>query len=127
MVAEASGSTAANRLGPAGRGVRSGYFRLFVALTLVIVLASFFRDRGQLLSNISFWLFSAPALRDALADAAGVSCSCFLLTVSVSLNKQLNALLAQSLASSCMHGPIPESTAPRVPGGMGPQREDAGC
>ena len=40
--------------------VRAAYFRLLVALTLTIALASFVRDRGQLLSNISLWLFLIP-------------------------------------------------------------------
>ncbi len=60
MVAEAIATPAVLGRRTGWSRVRTAYFRLLVALTLTIALASFVRDRGQLLSNISFWLFLIP-------------------------------------------------------------------
>ena len=77
---------------PAGPGVRAAYFRLLVALTLTIALASFIRDRGQLLSNISLWLFLIPFVVSLWRTQIGFLAAIFLLTVTPSLHEQLNAL-----------------------------------
>ena len=60
MVAEAIATPAVAQPYTGWSRVRTAYFRLLVVLTLTVALASFIRDRGQLLSNISFWLFLVP-------------------------------------------------------------------
>ena len=82
-----------HRLGIIWSRVRFGYFRLLVTLTLVIVLASFYRERGQLLSNISVWLFLVPFCVTLWRIGLGFLAAVFLLTISVSLNWQLNAVV----------------------------------
>jgi O-antigen ligase len=90
-VAEASATMADSP--PTGWSrVRAAYFRLFVVLTLVIALASFVRDRGQLLSNISFWLFLIPFAVSIWRIEVGFLTALFLLTVSASVHQQFNAL-----------------------------------
>ncbi len=102
MVAEASGSTDANRIWGGWSRLRSAYFRAIVALTLAIVLASFFRERGQLLWNISFWLFLVPLCVTLWRTQLGFLSAAFLLTVSVSLNMQLNAVVG-AIAGKFLH------------------------
>jgi len=68
-----------------------------VALTLTVAIASFVRDRGQLLSNISFWLFLAPFAVTLWRAEAGFLAAILLLTVSPSLHEQSNALAGANL------------------------------
>lgn len=77
--------------------VRSVYFRLILALMLSVALASFLRDRGQLFSNISFWLFLAPFAVSLWRIDVGFLSALFLLTVTPSLHQQLNVLAGSSL------------------------------
>ena len=109
MVADGqAGSTdVQSTLGSGWSRLRSGYFRLLVALTLTIVLASFFRDRGQLLSNISFWLFLLPLCVTLWRTQLGFLSAAFLLTVSVESEHAVECRCWRKLASSCTHGPIP--------------------
>jgi O-antigen ligase len=77
--------------------VRAAYFRLLVALTLAVALASFFRDRGQLLSNISFWLFLIPVAVSLWRTQVGFLTALFLLTVSGSVHEQFKVLAGLKL------------------------------
>lgn len=73
------------------------YFRLLLTLTLLIAIASFYRDRGQLVSNISLWLFLVPFVVSIWRMQAGLVLALFLLTISPSLHVQLNFVLGTSL------------------------------
>ena len=77
--------------------VRAIYFGLVVALTLSVAVASFIRDRGQLLSNISLWLFLAPFAASLWRPQFGFLVAMFLLTVTPSLHEQLNVLAGTAL------------------------------
>ncbi len=81
MVVEALTSQSVLRPHTAWSSARSVYFRLLVALTLTIALASFGRDRGQLLSNISFWLFLGSFVVSMWRTQAGFLTALFLVTV----------------------------------------------
>lgn len=83
----------ARRSGNGWSRLRTGYFRLFVAVALFVTLASFYRERGQLLSNISLWLFAVPFCVTLWRARLGLLAAAFLLTISVSLNWQLNAVV----------------------------------
>lgn len=73
-------------------GLHSAYFRLLVALTLVVAVASFIRDRGQLLTNISFWPFLICFLLTVWRVQTGFLATIFLLTITPSVHEQLNVL-----------------------------------
>ena len=77
--------------------VRAAYFRLFVALTLTIAIASFLRDRGQVLSNVSLWVFLVPFAVSFWRTQTGFLVTIFLLTVTPSLHMQLNVLAGTGL------------------------------
>ena len=68
-----------------------------MVLTLTVALASFIRDRGQLLSNISFWLFLVPFAVSIWRIEVGFLSALFLLTVSPSLHEQFNVLAGAKL------------------------------
>lgn len=70
----------------------AAYFKLLVALTLAVAFASFVRDRGQLLSNVSIWYFLVPFTLSVWRTRAGFLATVFLLTVTPSLHEQLNVL-----------------------------------
>ena len=95
MVAEAF--TATRRPSTKWSGLRAGYFRLMLALTLTVALASFIRDRGQLLSNISLWLFLIPFVVSLWRIETGFLTALFLLTVSPSVHEQLNTLTGMKI------------------------------
>ena len=92
MVAEATATPAVLRPHTGWSRVRTAYFRLLVALTLTVAIASFVRDRGQLLSNISFWLFLICFAVSLWRTQAGFLVAMFLLTVTPSLHEQSNVL-----------------------------------
>lgn len=73
--------------------LRATYFRLLLALTLTIALASFVRDRGQLFSNVSFWFFLIPFAVSLWRAQLGLLAAIFLLTVTPALHEQVNALV----------------------------------
>ena len=68
------------------------YFHLVVAATLAIALASFVRERDQLFSNVSFWLFLIPFVMSVWRIRVGFLTALFLLTVTPSLHEQINSL-----------------------------------
>lgn len=72
--------------------LNSAYFRLLVTGILTIAFASFVRDRGQLFSNISIWLFLIPFLVSLWRTEVGFLTGILLLTVSASVHEQFNAL-----------------------------------
>lgn len=77
--------------------VRATYFHLLLVLTLLVALVSFFRDRGQLLSNVSSWLFLIPFGLTLWSTTVGLLAAVLLLTVGPSIHEQVNALLGTSL------------------------------
>lgn len=96
MIAEAIANQSPPRRTGCSMG-RTAYFRLVVALTLTIAVASFIRDRGQLLSNISLWLFLVPFVVTLWRTEAGFLAAILLLTVTPSLHEQSNALAGTNL------------------------------
>lgn len=70
---------------------------MLLALTLTVALASFIRDRGQLLSNISLWLFLIPFVVSLWRIETGFLTALFLLTVSPSVHEQLNTLTGMKI------------------------------
>ncbi len=97
MVADASANPPVPRRRTDWSIARTAYFRLVVALTLTIAIASFIRDRGQLLSNISFWLFLVPFAVALWRTETGFLAAILLLTVTPSLHEQSNALAGTNL------------------------------
>ena len=97
MVAEAIANPPVPRRRSGWSTARTTYFRLVVALTLTVAIASFVRDRGQLLSNISFWLFLVPFVVTLWRAEAGFLAAILLLTVTPSLHEQSNALAGANL------------------------------
>jgi len=73
------------------------YFRLLVAATLAVSVASFIRDRDQLFTNISFWPFLICFVFSIWRKQAGFLVTLFLLTITPSLHEQLNALTGTAL------------------------------
>jgi O-antigen ligase len=73
-------------------GLSSAYFRLLVTLALAVAVASFIRDRGQLLTNVSFWPFLICFLLTVWRVQAGFLATMFLLTITPSIHEQLNVL-----------------------------------
>jgi O-antigen ligase len=92
MFAEASATPAVRQPHARWSRVRSVYFRLLVTLTLTVALASFVRDRGQLLSNISFWPFLICFAISLWRTQVGFLVAVFLLTITPSLHEQSNVL-----------------------------------
>jgi O-antigen ligase len=97
MVAEAIANSPVPRRGSGWFTAKTTYFRLAVALTLMVAVASFVRDRGQLLSNISFWLFLVPFVVTLLRAEVGFLAAILLLTITPSLHEQSNALAGANL------------------------------
>jgi len=99
MIAEAAAVPASTGPRTGWLRVRTVYFRLLVTLTLTIAVASFVRDRGQLLANVSFWLFLVCFVVSLWNLRAGFLTALFLLAVGPSVHEQSNALLGTSLRS----------------------------
>lgn len=78
---------------------RSIYVRALFTLTLTIALASFVRDRGELLSNISFWLFLIGFATTLVSERAGLLATIAILGLAPSLHQQFNALAGMHLHS----------------------------
>ena len=97
MVARAVATLELHRPQTGWSGVRSAYFRLIVALTLTVAVASFIRDRGQMFSNVSLWLFVVPFALSLWRTQFGFLSAVLLLTVSPSLHVQSNVLAGTSL------------------------------
>lgn len=74
-----------------------GYFCLLVGLSLAIVLATFLRERAQLLVDISFWFFCVTFLVSLASLRIGLLLAVLLLTVSPGLHHQLNSLIGTNL------------------------------
>jgi O-antigen ligase len=87
------GTTSAS-IGLPSRGcqARRVYLHLVLSSILVIALASFVRERGQLLSNISLWFFLISFAVSIWRPQVGLLATTFLLTVTPSLHEQVNAL-----------------------------------
>ena len=73
------------------------YASAVVVLPVVITLASFLRDREQLLSNISFWFFVFSFVVTVARTSAGLVTTLLLLTVSPALHLQFNSVLSPPL------------------------------
>lgn len=73
------------------------YASAVVVLPLLITLASFLRDREQLLTNISFWFFVVCFAVTVARTSAGLAATLLLLTVSPALHLQFNSVLAPPL------------------------------
>ena len=71
---------------------KAGYFYLVLISVLMVTAASFVRERGHLLSNISLWLFLVPFTLTLWPTKAGFLSAIFLLTVGPSLHEQIFAL-----------------------------------
>ena len=71
---------------------RAVYFHLIIAATLAVAFASFVRDRGQLLSTISLWLFLAPFAVSLWRLRTGFLVTVFLLTLAPAAKEQTDAL-----------------------------------
>jgi O-antigen ligase len=97
MVDEAIATPTSSRPWNSWFRIRVVYFRLLLALTLTIALASFVRDRGQLFSNISFWLFLIPFAVSLWRTQSGLLTAMFLLTVTPALHEQVNALVGATV------------------------------
>jgi len=76
---------------------RATYFYLLVVLSLFIALASFVRDRGSPLTNISFWFFSITFVIAVVSPRLGLLATAALLTISPSLHQQLNSVVGVAL------------------------------
>ena len=68
------------------------YFYLVVLGVVIVAIASFIRERGQLFSNISLWLFLVPFAVTFWRTNAGFLSTVFLLTVGPSLHEQIFAV-----------------------------------
>jgi hypothetical protein len=77
--------------------VGTAYFNALVWLTLLVALASFVRDRGPVLTNISFWLLIIPFAAGLWSVRAGLVVATILLCVSASLHTQLKAVAGMDL------------------------------
>ena len=92
MDADVGTTSASIGLPARGSQARRVYFHLVLSTVLVIALASFVRERGQLLSNISLWFFLISFAVSIWRTQAGLLATTFLLTVTPSLHEQVNAL-----------------------------------
>lgn len=92
MADETIATPSSGRLSIGWFQLRSVYFRLLLALTLTIALASFVRDRGQLFSNVSLWFFLIPFVVSLWRSQLGLLTAMFLLTVTPALHEQVKPL-----------------------------------
>ena len=77
--------------------VKASYCYLIVGLTLTLAIASFVRDRGQLQSNVSVWMFAISFVATLVSTRLGLLSTVLLLTVGPSLHEQLNAVAGTRL------------------------------
>lgn len=97
MVAEASAATDTDIGCTRWSRVRTGYFKLLLALTLAVAAGSFIRDRGQILLNVSLWLLLIALAISLWRLRFGLFATAFLLTLTPSLHEQVNALTGVGL------------------------------
>jgi len=76
---------------------KAGYFYLVLVSVVVVAIASFVRERGHLLSNISFWVFLVPFVATLWRTRVGLLAAAFLLTVAPSLHEQVFAMTGVKL------------------------------
>jgi O-antigen ligase len=76
--------------------IRASYAYALLSLTLVVSLLSFVRDRGELLLNISLWLFLCTFLATIASERLGLIATIAIVALSPSLHHQANALAGTS-------------------------------
>ena len=80
-------------------GLAPTYIGVLVTAVLFVAIASFFRDRGELLSNVSFWLFLLTYCAALANQSSGWVLSIAVLCVAPAMHEQLNALTGMKLHS----------------------------
>ncbi len=78
-------------------GVKSTYITALFAGVLTVAVASFYRDRGELFSNVSLWLFGFSFCAALINQSAGLVFSIVVLCLAPALHEQLNALIGTKL------------------------------